>query len=116
MVVVSHIVLLQSVFYYQPELVPNYDYPSSIDWTNWWSWTQAESYATDRAYDYVHVTAAYWALYRVARNYPSLVKTHTWEWYLNQAVNTVVRMTQGDVGYADDGLMDETVIRFLLDT
>ena len=23
-------------------------------------------------------------------------------------------MTQGDVGYADDGLMDETVIRFLL--
>ena len=59
--------------------------------------------------------AAYWALYRVARNYPSLVKTHTWEWYLNQAVNTVVRMTQGDVGYADDGLMDETVIRFLLE-
>lgn len=25
------------------------------------------------------------------------------------------RMTQNDVGYADDGLMDETVIRFLLD-
>ena len=25
-----------------------------------------------------------------------------------------MRMTAGDVGYADDGLMDETVIRFLL--
>lgn len=25
------------------------------------------------------------------------------------------RMTQNNVGYADDGLMDETVIRFLLD-
>lgn len=24
-------------------------------------------------------------------------------------------MTNGDVGYADDGLMDETVLRFLLD-
>ncbi len=24
-------------------------------------------------------------------------------------------MTQNNVGYADDGLMDETVIRFLLD-
>ena len=59
--------------------------------------------------------AAYWALYRVARNYPSLVKVHTWQWYLNQAVLTVERMTAGDVGYATDGLMDETVIRFLLD-
>lgn len=59
--------------------------------------------------------AAYWSMYRVARNYPALVKTHTWQWYLNQAVLTVVRMTAGDVGYATDGLMDETVIRFLLD-
>lgn len=53
-------------------------------------------------------------MYRVARNYPSLVKVHDWQWYINQAVLTVVRMTAGDVGYADDGLMDETVIRFLL--
>ena len=52
--------------------MPNYTYPSTIDWTQWWSWNQAASYATDRAYDYVHVTAAYWSLYRVARNYPDL--------------------------------------------
>ena len=51
----------------------------------------------------------------MARNYPSLVKTHTWQWYLNQAVFTVLRMTNGNVGYADDGLMDETVIRVLLE-
>ncbi|THH32821.1 hypothetical protein EUX98_g1312 [Antrodiella citrinella] len=105
----------KAVYYYQPSLVPQYDYPDSIDWGNWWSWNQAASYEIDRAYDYVHVTAAYWSLYRVARNYPSLVKVHTWQWYLNQAVLTVARMTQGDIGYADDGLMDETVIRFLLE-
>ncbi|OJT05990.1 hypothetical protein TRAPUB_3177 [Trametes pubescens] len=105
----------KAVYFYQPALVPNYDYPSSIFWGNWWSWNQAASYATDRAYDYVHVIAAYWSLYRVARNYPSLVKTHTWEWYLNQAVMTVASMTNGRVGYADDGLMEETVIRYLLD-
>ncbi|KAH9855459.1 hypothetical protein C2E23DRAFT_857655 [Lenzites betulinus] len=105
----------KAVYFYQPALVPNYDYPSSIFWGNWWSWNQADSYATDRAYDYVHVIAAYWSLYRVARNYPSLVKTHTWEWYLNQAVMTVARMTNGQVGYAGDGLMEETVIRYLLD-
>ncbi len=109
------IALPQAVFFYEPDLVPNYDYPSSIDWSNWWSWNQAASFATDRAYDYVHVTAAYWALYRVARNYPDLVKTHTWQWYLNQAVLTVLSMTNGLVGYADDGLMGETVLMYLLD-
>ncbi|KAI0777439.1 hypothetical protein BD413DRAFT_467660 [Trametes elegans] len=105
----------KSVYFYQPDLVPNYDYPLSINWGNWWSWNQAASYATDRAYDYVHVIAAYWSLYRVARNNPDLVKAHTWKWYLNQAVVTVEAMTNGRVGYANDGLMEETVIRYLLD-
>lgn len=105
----------QSVFFYQPNLVPGYSYPSSIAWGNWWSWNQAAAYATDRAYDYVHVVAAYWALYRVARNYPSLVKTHDWRWYLNQAVLTVNYMTNGRVGYANVGLMGETVILNLLE-
>ncbi|KAF9056072.1 hypothetical protein BJ165DRAFT_1430646 [Panaeolus papilionaceus] len=105
----------KSVFFYQPNLVPGYSYPSSIAWGNWWSWNQAAAYATDRAYDYVHVVAAYWALYRVARNYPSLVKTHDWRWYLNQAVLTVNYMTNGRVGYANVGLMGETVILNLLE-
>ena len=95
--------------------MPNYTYPSSIDWGVWWSWNEAASYTTDRAYDYVHVIAAYWSMYRVARNYPSLTTLHSWQWYLNQAVMTVATMTDGQVGYADDGLMEETVIRYLLD-
>ncbi|KAF8899308.1 hypothetical protein BD779DRAFT_74687 [Infundibulicybe gibba] len=105
----------KSVYFYQPALVPSYVYPTSINWGNWWSWNQAASFAIDRAYDYVHVTAAYWALYRVARNYPALVKTHTWQWYINQAVLTVTSMTGGRVGFAGDGLMGETVFRLLLD-
>ncbi|KAJ3798679.1 hypothetical protein GGU11DRAFT_864563 [Lentinula aff. detonsa] len=103
-----------SVFFYQPDLVPNYVYPSNEDWTVWWSWNQASAWATGRGYDYVHVTAAYWAMYRVARNYPSLVSVHDWQWYINQAVLTVVTLTDGQVGYADDGLMGETVIHYLL--
>ncbi|THH07684.1 hypothetical protein EW145_g3219 [Phellinidium pouzarii] len=105
----------KSVYFYQPALVPNYDYPSSIDWGNWWSWDQADSFATDRAYDYVHVTAAYWALYRVARNYPDIPVAQTWEWFLNHAFQTVLAMTDMDVDYVDDGLMDETVLLYLLD-
>lgn len=108
---------MQAVYFYQPALVPSYDYPSTIDWGNWWSWNEAASYATDRAYDYVHVTAAYWALYRVARNYPALTTTHDWQWYIARAVDTVIAMTNpaNAVGYVDDGLMDETVILVLLD-
>ncbi|THU89382.1 hypothetical protein K435DRAFT_761236 [Dendrothele bispora CBS 962.96] len=105
----------KSVFFYQPNLVPNYNYPSSIDWTVWWSWNQAASFATDRAYDYVHVIAGYWGMYRAARNYPSLVSVHNWQWYLNQAVMTVDAMTRRNIGNVNDGLMGETVIRFLLD-
>lgn len=104
-----------SVYFYQPSLEPTYAYPTSIDWGNWWSWNQASSFATGRAYDYVHVTAAYWALYRVARNYPALVTSHPWQWYINQAVQTVVTMTRGNIGYAGDGLMGETVLLHLLD-
>ncbi|KAL5530576.1 hypothetical protein ACEPAF_6834 [Sanghuangporus sanghuang] len=105
----------KSVFFYQPDLVPEYNYPSSIDWGDWWSWNQAASYANDRAYDYVHVCAAYWALYRVARNYDTIPIAQTWEWFINQAFETVMKMTDGSVGYADDGLMDETVFLYLLD-
>ncbi|KAJ7596786.1 hypothetical protein C8J56DRAFT_918349 [Mycena floridula] len=105
----------KAVYFYQPALVPSYNYPTSINWGNWWSWNQAASFATDRGYDYVHVIASYWALYRVARNYPALVKTNTWQWYLNRAFTTVSFLTNGQVGYAGDGLMGETVISLLLD-
>ncbi|KAF9444424.1 hypothetical protein P691DRAFT_711877 [Macrolepiota fuliginosa MF-IS2] len=104
-----------SVYFYQPTLLPSYPYPTSINWGNWWSWNQAASFATDRAYDYIHVAAAYWAMYRVARNYPSLVRTHDWRWYINQAVLTVSSLTTGRVGFASVGLMGETVLTFLLD-
>jgi hypothetical protein len=51
----------------------------------------------------------------VARNYPGLTQT-TWSWYLKQAVLTIQAMTDGSVGYADVGLMDETpMLNVLLD-
>ncbi|KAL4905445.1 hypothetical protein BDW74DRAFT_185011 [Aspergillus multicolor] len=106
----------KSVFFYQQDYVPDYEYDSSIDWGNWWSWNRADSYSVDgRAYNYVHVTAAYWAMYRVARAYPELVSVHDWQWYLNQAYETVMRCYVQDetgyyyVGYALVGLMGETV-------
>ncbi|KAF8206779.1 hypothetical protein K438DRAFT_1577098 [Mycena galopus ATCC 62051] len=104
----------KSVYFFQPALVPGYNYQTNL-FNFGGSWNQAASFLTDRAYDYVHVTAAYWALYRVARNYPSLVSTHTWQWYINQAVLTVQAMMSRSVGFNMDGLMGETVFRLLLD-
>ncbi|KAI0010920.1 hypothetical protein F4779DRAFT_575975 [Xylariaceae sp. FL0662B] len=104
----------KSVFFYEPSAIPDYTYNSDIDWTSWTSWNVNAAHAIDRAYDYVHVAAAYWSLYRVARAYPELVQSHDWEWYLNQAYNTVLRGMQSDVGYNRLGLMGETVFGEIL--
>lgn len=104
----------KSIFYYEPTSVPKYTYNSSIDWTSWTSWTQEDAYGIGRAYDYVHVAAAYWSLYRVGRAYPELLNSHDWKWYLNQAYNTVIRCTQSDVTYKELGLMGETVFGEIL--
>ncbi|KAL1754688.1 hypothetical protein FB107DRAFT_215289 [Schizophyllum commune] len=104
----------KSVFFYEPGAV-DYNYPSNVDWAVWWSWNKADSYNVQRAYDYVHVAALHWALYRVARNYPDLVSVHTADWYLSQAASTVIRMSAGDVGYVDVGLMGETVYLYILE-
>ncbi|KAI1432128.1 hypothetical protein GGR50DRAFT_625115 [Xylaria sp. CBS 124048] len=98
----------KSIFYHDESALPNYRYNSSYDWTSWTSWDKTDAYAIDRAYDYVHVTGAYWSMYRVARAYPNLVKSHTWDWYLEQAYNTIIRGASG-IGYSGDGLMGETV-------
>ncbi|KAI1103730.1 hypothetical protein F4804DRAFT_309402 [Jackrogersella minutella] len=104
----------KSIFYYDPSALPGYVYSSSFDWTSWTSWNEDDSYAVDRAYDYVHVAAAYWSLYRVARAYPEIVKSHDWTWYLTQAYSTVIRGMQPDVGYNQLGLMGETVFGEIL--
>ncbi|TVY80290.1 hypothetical protein LSUE1_G007852 [Lachnellula suecica] len=110
----------KSVFFYQPGAV-SYNYDTSINWANWWSWDETDAFNTRRAYDYVHVTAAYWAIYRVARAYPSLVSKANWECYLNQSYHTVVYSMSNDASgnsntdYSDDGLMGETVFGELLE-
>ncbi|KAK8073894.1 hypothetical protein PG994_004793 [Apiospora phragmitis] len=86
---------------YEPAQMPGYQYNPSFDWSVWWSWNKQASYAIDRAYDYVHVAATYWALYRVARAYPALTRSHAWEFYLNQAYQTIMRSMKSDPRWSD---------------
>ena len=52
-------------------------------------WTEEHSLETWRAYNYPHVAAVYWSLYRVARwNTPALTTKHDWRWYLERAYRT----------------------------
>ncbi|KAM0319686.1 hypothetical protein ACHAPQ_010225 [Fusarium lateritium] len=97
----------KSLFFYEPSEV-DYPYSKDIDWGSWTSWDKKTASSLDRAYNYVHVTVAYWSMYRVARSYPELV-SKPWTWYLSQAQKTIIRMTQKDVAYSDVGLMGETV-------
>jgi hypothetical protein len=103
----------KSLFFYDPAQVPGYQYDESIDWSSWTSWNKKEAYNLGRAYNYVHVAAVYWSLYRVARAYPDII-ARGWEWYLVQAQRTVVRIREKDVGYTDVGLMGETVFGAIL--
>lgn len=83
----------KSLFYYQPDEMPPGYYRKDFDWSTWTSWNKQASERVDRSYDYPHVAAAYWVLYRLARDHQGLVTDHPWKWYLNQAYETSMAMT-----------------------
>jgi hypothetical protein len=111
----------RTLFYYEPSLMPAGYYSTDVQWTDpnsgqtyWGAWTQAHTLQVPRSYNYPHVAALYWAMYRLARNYTGLVSNHTWDWYLNQAYKTAVTMTTIGNDYSQYGLMDGTVFLEIL--
>ena len=105
----------KSLFYYQPDQLPANYYRSDLNWTTWTSWNKEASEKIDRSYNYPHVAAAYWILYRLARNSQGLVTNHPWEWYLNQAYETAIAMTSERVGYSEFGQMEGDIFVQILD-
>jgi len=105
----------KSLFYYQPdELPPNY-YRSDLNWHSWTSWSKKASEQVDRSFDYPHVAAAYWVLYRLARDHQGLVTNHPWQWYLSHAYETSIAMTKFAGGYARFGQMEGDIFLKILD-
>lgn len=104
----------KSLFFYDPKALPDFPYRKDINWGSWTSWSKKTIEDIGRGYNYPHVVAAYWSLYRVARNTVGLVKKHDWKWYLEQAFQTCKLLFSGRVGYAELGLMEGTVFLRLL--
>ena len=110
----------KSLLFYSPPEVPGFQYDPSLNWTTWTSWNKKVSEDIGRGYNYPHVVAAYWSLYRLARNHPGLVTNHAWDWYLDQAYQTTKFMFGRNangrrrVGYVELGLMEGDIFLALL--
>lgn len=110
----------KSMFYHAPDEFPGFVYDASRNWTTWASWKKDQAVSVGRGYNYPHVVAAYWSMYRNARNTEGLVKAHTWDWYLDQAFNTTrfafSKKPDGKylAGYVELGLMEGTIFLELL--
>lgn len=105
----------KSLFYYQPDAMPAGYYNSKFDWKSWTSWNRKDAADLGRTYNYPHVVAAYWAMYRIARNSQGLVTHHPWQWYLDQAYQTTLAMRTHAPYYTHFGLMEGTVFLRLLE-
>ena len=111
----------KSLFYYSPQDLPAFKYDPALNWTTWTSWKKADAESIGRGYNYPHVIAAYWSMYRLARNHQGLVTNHSWEWYLDHAYETARfmfgRQANGRrrVGYVELGLMEGNILVALLE-
>jgi hypothetical protein len=106
----------KSLFYYQPDQMPSDYYRAEFNWKSWTSWNKQASELVNRSFNYPHVAAAYWVLYRLARNHQGLVTNHPWDWYLSHAYETSLAMSNLAPGYAVFGQMEGDIfLQILLD-
>jgi hypothetical protein len=107
----------KSLFYYEPESMPEGTYDKDIRWApngNFPSWNTKETNSAGRSYNYPHVAAAHWVMYRLARNYQDLVTQQEWQWYLENAFHTSMAMIKLAPHYAQFGQMEGTVFILIL--
>jgi len=104
----------KSLFFHQPDSMPQGTYSDSIRYGGWSSWNRAHAMTVGRSYNYPHVAAAYWVLYRLARTREGLVSNHPWEWYLERAYRTSQAMVRHAAHYAQFGQMEGTVFVLIL--
>ena len=105
----------KSLFYYEPEKMPIGTYRDDINFKTWAAWNKEEADKPGRSYNYPHVAAAHWVMYRLARYHEGLVDNRAWDWYLTNAYHTAVAMTELAPYYAQFGQMEGTIFLLILE-
>ncbi|NNM03463.1 MAG: hypothetical protein HKO65_00045, partial [Gemmatimonadetes bacterium] len=105
----------KSMFYYEPEEMPKGTYSEDVRYGGWSSWDREEALSVGRSYNYPHVAALHWVLYRLARNHKGLVTNHAWDWYLERAYQTAEAIVRHAPHYAQFGQMGGTVFLLILE-
>ena len=76
--------------------------------------TELQANATYRGFNYPHQIASYYSMYRTARNHDKLSTRQSWQWYLERAANTTLRLAPAHIGYMD-GTVFREVLRSVLE-
>ncbi|SDQ22080.1 DUF5695 domain-containing protein [Flagellimonas zhangzhouensis] len=105
----------KSLFYYEPDSLPKGTYSDTINYNTWAAWDHKHANDLGRSYNYPHVAAAYWVLYRLSRYHEGLVDNRSWDWYLENAYQTSVAMVEHAPYYAQFGQMEGSVFLFILE-
>jgi hypothetical protein len=105
----------KSIFYYEPSKFPAGYYDPKLNWKSWTSWSEKDASQLSRSFNYPHVVAAYWAMYRLARNHTGLVTNHDWKWYLDHAYETCMAMGKFAPYYTQYGQMEGDVFLSVLE-
>lgn len=104
----------KSLFYYEPDSLPKGTYSDTINYKTWAAWDHKHANDPGRSYNYPHVAAAHWVMYRLARYNDGLVDNRTWDWYLKNAYHTAIAMTTHAPYYAQFGQMEGSVFLYIL--
>ena len=105
----------KSLYYYEPDSLPKGTYSDKINYDTWAAWDHKHANDPGRSYNYPHVAAAYWVMYRLSRYYKGLVDNRSWDWYLQNAYHTSVAMVEQAPYYAQFGQMEGSVFLFILE-
>lgn len=104
----------KSLFYYEPDEMPEGTYSEDINYGTWSAWNRKEAESVVRSYNYPHVAAAHWVFYRLSRDYTGLIPENDWRWYLENACHTAIAMVEQAPYYAQFGQMEGTIFLMIL--
>lgn len=105
----------KSLFFYAPKDMPEGTYSASVNYKTWAAWPKKEADNLGRSYNYPHVAAAHWVLYRLAKYHNGLVASQNYQWYLDNAYQTSLAMVKLAPYYAQFGQMEGSVFLYILE-